>query len=288
MKADCEDGWCRVPAGCFVIGSPLGEWHRGALTEDQKAVTLTHAFNIQQTEMTRAQWRDITAVETSPTPQFACLEDDCPVTMVTWWEAVLAANMLSEKEGLPSCYQPYGCTGELGKGRVCEGFENANDSLYDCLGYRLPTRAESEYSARAGTTTAFYSGDILERAVTQECSREPNLDRIAWYCHNSEGKPHRVALLEPNGFGLYDQLGNVEELLNDVEYWASSPGGTDPEGMVSRPDAQGVASSRVIRGGRVDLQGWLSRAANRSDSRWNAYGEYRSLIGFRLVRSLPK
>jgi formylglycine-generating enzyme required for sulfatase activity len=46
VKTDCSAGWCKVPAGCFVIGSPDNEWGRALVSEEQAKVTLTHAFLI--------------------------------------------------------------------------------------------------------------------------------------------------------------------------------------------------------------------------------------------------
>lgn len=69
---------------------------------------------------------------------------------------------------------------------------------------RLPTEAEWEYACRAGTRTAFYTGDT-----------EADLARAAWYEGNSNGVSHPVGQKEPNGFGLFDMLGNVGECCQD-------------------------------------------------------------------------
>src|SRR5690242_7891792 len=111
VKADCEDGWCRLPPSCFVMGSPEDEWHRGLETENQVAVTLTHSIEVQQMELTRAEWTAITGRESSG-PE-TCGEPNCPTAMVSWWDAVSVADVLSEKSGLELCYDPVVCTGTL-------------------------------------------------------------------------------------------------------------------------------------------------------------------------------
>jgi Flp pilus assembly protein TadD len=95
-------------------------------------------------------------------------------------------------------------------------------------GGRLPTEAEWEYAARAGSTEARYGA----------------LDEVAWYNANSGGQTHEVAQKRANGFGLYDMLGNVWEWVNDwydQNYYQRSPS-QDPIG----PTSGGL---RVLRGG---------------------------------------
>ena len=96
--------------------------------------------------------------------------------------------------------------------------------------YRLPTEAEWEYAARAGTT-----GD-----------RYGNLDAIAWYRDNSRYRTHPVGQKAPNAWGLHDMLGNVEEWVEDR--YGDYPGGavTDPRG----PGSGLYQVYRVYRGCR--------------------------------------
>jgi formylglycine-generating enzyme required for sulfatase activity len=92
-------------------------------------------------------------------------------------------------------------------------------------GFKLPTEAQWEYAARAGTRTAFYNGPITQAVL---CSPvDPVLDAIGWYCGNSGGRSHPVGGKAPNGFGLHDIAGNVLEWCEDVY----------DEGFYSRPEA---------------------------------------------------
>ena len=128
-------------------------------------------------------------------------------------------------------------------------------------GYRLPTEAEWEYACRAGTTTAYNTGDTIS-------------DDTGWYRDNSNNMTHEVGKKPANAYGLYDMHGNVWEWCWD---WYGSYGNaarTNPMGASS-------GSVRVLRGG-----GWVSsaqsvRSAGRSLN--SPSGRYYDL-GFRLVR----
>lgn len=275
-KADCQNGWCKLPPSCFVMGSPEDEWRRGRNTETQVAVTLTHRIEIQQRELTRAEWESITTTP-APGPE-NCTLPDCPVAMVSWWEAIHAANLLSAQKGLPACYAPMGCTGTLGKDLTCTGVQDPDKKVYECEGYRLPTRAEAEYAARAGTISTFYSGDITPFQDITICNIDPALELIGWYCGNSGGRAHPGGELLPNGFGLYDMIGNLGEWNNDQQHFSSSEGGMNPGGKVER------GAERLIFSPQYDHYNYIARTANLLSGPWNLGGGIRT--GFRLVRTL--
>jgi formylglycine-generating enzyme required for sulfatase activity len=141
----------------------------------------------------------------------------------------------------------------------------------DCQGYRLPTEAEWEYAARAGTQTAFHTGGI-----TDTVCNDPNLDAAGWYCGNSGDRTHRVGEKQANAWGLYDMHGNVFEWVQD--WYAEYPAGAavDPVGP-----AAGVY--RVTRGGPWGSNAQYARAADRNGYSPVNRGNY---IGFRPARSL--
>ena len=125
--------------------------------------------------------------------------------------------------------------------------------------YRLPTEAEWEYAARAGT-----SGD-----------RYGNLDAIAWYGDNSGSRTHPVGRKAPNAWGLHDMLGNVWEWTQD--WYGDYPGGsvTDPQGPAS-------GSERVFRGGSW---GGFARYCRASFRGYDSPGFRAGYLGFRLLRT---
>ncbi|MCL1916602.1 MAG: formylglycine-generating enzyme family protein [Desulfovibrionaceae bacterium] len=129
---------------------------------------------------------------------------------------------------------------------------------------RLPTEAEWEYAARAGS-----SGPYLPLMELAE---------YAWYRDNSEGRTHPVGGLKPNAWGLYDMYGNVWEWVQDFydgDYYAASPD-ADPPGPED-------GEERVVRG-----CSWNDRARCRSSFRLFDEQDARDPItGFRLVCSQP-
>jgi len=262
------------------MGAPEDEWQRGRYTGEQVAATLTHAIEIQQMEMSRAEWWEVTSVLPTGYKQEddgKCLEDNCPINNVTWWEAITAANLLSEQRGLTPCYEPVKCTNDLGNGLTCEGVTEPEKSVYDCEGYRLGTRAEAEYATKAGTYSTWYSGSITVYD-NLDCNFDENLDKIAWYCFNSDDRAHPRGKKERNAFGFYDLIGNVGEWLNEEGRTTAAVGGTDPKGAVD------TSGERQLFGGLYNTRAWSAcRTSDLFAAPWDFRG-YRT--GFRLYRTL--
>jgi formylglycine-generating enzyme len=292
VTKSCADGWCRIPAGCFVMGSPESEPARGAYTEQQAAVTLTHAFEIGATEVTMQQWRSVSFADPifpASDPYKTCDDASCPVLTTSWFDTLAFANALSERAGLPPCYVLEQCRGVPGgssdtpggpQGTIlsCDRVATTAAKVYDCPGYRLPTGAEWEYAARAGTTAAYYAGGQSADRLAGGCYPEPNLLPIAWFCSNATDQRVRpVALKLPNAWGLYDVLGNAMEWMSESHDGRSVANpSTDPYGALS------ATTSSNMRGAAATSWPDILRVAQISDGPHHGRG-----AGFRLARTLP-
>lgn len=261
-------GWACIGAGTFMMGSPLSEPTREN-DEVLHRVTITRAFWLEETEVTQGEWQSLMGYNPS---SFNGCGATCPVEQLTWYEGVAYANALSLKQGYPPCYQtPTGGTYDASAAMMM--LKPQWPAGLACPGYRLPTEAEWEYAARAGTNTAFYTGPIEDPACTPV---DPNLDKCGWYCGNSNSTTHSVGLKAPNAWGLYDMLGNVEEAVWDF-YAPYAGDAIDPVGPAS-------GDNKVVRGGTLDIPAHFSRAAYRE------YGLPEcsdKTVGFRLARSQP-
>jgi len=284
---DCAAGWCRIPAGCFVMGSPPDEPGRGANSETQVQVTLTHAILVQQHEMTQDQWIALGLVNFSGAISDIadCMQNDCPVGNMNWFEALAAANAHTSHHapGAKPCYDLSDCSKDQNGRLTCGKIGTNAPTVYDCAGFRLPTDAEWEYVARAGTSTAYYSGPVEQDLSPLDCAIDSNLDPIAWYCRNAASPTptitRPVGKKKPNAWGLHDMLGNAFEWTND-RYRGLGYGTVplvDPYGFPAGLDAV------ALRGGSVMTTPPRTRCAVRSQS--SPGGTFPG-FGLRLVRTI--
>ena len=218
--------WC--PPGQFMMGSPTSERGRDS-DEVQHEVVLTRGFFLSETECTQGQWEAVMGGNPS---YFKGTE--WPVEEVSWEEAVEYCRKLTAKQ--------------RAEGILADGWE-----------WRLPTEAEWEYAARAGTTGARYG----------------KLDTIAWRDGNSGIQTHPVKQKAANAWGLYDMMGNVWE-------WCSDWYGDYPTGSVTDPTGPSSGSDRVLRGGSWFNDAGYARSAVRGRFDPGCRG---NVLGFRPALS---
>jgi len=222
-----------IPAGKFVMGSPETENGR-TRNEVQHEVTISKPFYIGVYDVTVDQYtlfeKDIGQLHDAP--NFKQTGED-PVVNVSWNDAQKFCRWLSKKAGKT---------------------------------IRLPTEAQWEYACRAGTITAYNTGD-----------GEAKFTDAGWYSRNSDNRTHPVGQKKPNAWGLYDMHGNVWQWCSDYyneEY---------PDGAATDPMGPEKGSSRVLRGGCWYNFPDLCRAAyrNKFDPGTRRHGD-----GFRLVAAV--
>jgi formylglycine-generating enzyme required for sulfatase activity/serine/threonine protein kinase len=232
-----------IPPGTFEMGSPLLEHARLPNEGPRTEVRFTYGFWAGADEVTQAQYEDIMGQNPS---QFK--DPGRPVESVLWQEAKTFCEMLTRFE--------------RDAGRLPEGYV-----------YRLPTEAEWEYAARAGTRTPFFFGNQADASMGHFRGVYPR-DRTDGLRSPEGGYGTAiVGRYQPNDFGLYDVHGNVREWTLDA-YNGRLPGDTRVD-----PDPRSQGGRIAVRGG-----GWEDSAARvRSAAREQVSPELRSnAIGFRV------
>jgi formylglycine-generating enzyme required for sulfatase activity len=219
----------KIPSGEFMMGCVKGDSECEDSEKPQHKIKISQSFYMGKFEVTQGEWKKV--MDSNPS-NFSNCGDNCPVEQVSWDDTQEFIGKLCKRE----------------KQNPCK--------------YRLPTEAEWEYSARAGSKTKYYWGETIN-------------DAYLWYDGNSGGVTHPVGKKKPNAWGLYDMCGNVWEWTNDWydgDYYKNSPS-KDPKGPA---DGQ----FRVLRGGSWGDYASSSRLSYRSRSNPD-----RRLydIGFRLV-----
>ena len=224
----------RIPSGTFRMGTDQviradDFWKdcsscppRNDAERPVHQVTITRDFWMGQFDVTQGQWREL--MGSNPARSKAA-GPDAPVEQVSWRDA--------------------------------QKFLAKLNAAQDRWTVRLPTEAEWEYAARAGTTDETYG----------------TLDEIAWYRANGSGTTHPVGKKRPNAFGLYDMLGNVWQWCQDRFGPYSSEPSTDPQGATD-------GDRRLTRGGCFYCDAVHERAARRNR---DLEDHSSPSIGFRIV-----
>jgi formylglycine-generating enzyme required for sulfatase activity len=223
-----------IPAGSFKMGSPAGEKGRGENEGPQHTVNVP-TFFMGRFAVTQEQYQQV--MDKNPS-RFKGAKR--PVESVSWNEAVEFCKKLSQKTGRT---------------------------------YRLPSEAEWEYAARAGTTTPFHFGQTLTTALANYNGE---------YNYRSEPKgmyrqqTTEVGSFPPNDFGLYDMHGNVWEWCQDT--WHNSYKGAPVDGRAWIDNEN--QSHRLLRGGS-----WLYTpgSCRSADRYWDFPDLDDHYIGFRVV-----
>jgi formylglycine-generating enzyme required for sulfatase activity len=280
--------WVLIPAGTFRMGSSsedvaaahkaesyLQEEYFKELKEEQPqhAVRISRPFFMGVHEVTQSEYEQVMGTNPSNFSKTGGRSDAVsgqntgkfPVEQVSWFDAVEFCNKLSAKDGLPVAYRLSNIEREDGLIRKADVTPTGD------AGYRLPSEAEWEYACRAGTTTLFHFGSIL------------NEDKASFNRRTHPFGTTTVASYDANAFGTFDMHGNVSEWCEDVfneSAYASRSGTTDDPIVKSGSGFR--AEWRVSRGGSWFVTSWYTRSAGRSAIYPHARDDN---YGFRVVLS---
>src|SRR5215470_11663645 len=214
-----------IPPGTFKMGSDRGDPDERPVHD----VTISKQFYMGKYEVTQGQWQAVMGTNPSLFPD----NPKRPVDQVAWDDAQAFIRKLNAMEGVQL--------------------------------YRLPTEAEWEYAARAGSPRIYGFGNDPKQ-----------LGDYAWYRANAEHRTHPVGQKKPNAWGLHDMLGNVWEWVQDWEGKYASEAVTDPKGANS-------GTYHMRRGCAWNNEANVCRVANR----YSVIGYRDDFIGLRVVRMHP-
>ena len=282
-----------ITGGSFQMGDISGD---GEANERPVHTVTLSSFLMANYEVTYAKWMEVKDWAevigytfrnsgAMGSEDFGGTQDENhPVMMIDWYDAVLWCNALSEIEGLTPCY--YTSTSQItvyrsGELDIKEGWVN-----WEANGYRLPTEAEWEYACRAGNSTKYSFGNTLDgHDANFNLSGDGYEDNPPYY-----GGTTPVGDYSANDYGLYDMHGNVKEWCFDwyhKEYYKASTD-INPHGPLvgSKEFAPSfnyyLPPQRVVRGGFTHSNPPDLRSASRDHEL--PFGEI-GAIGFRPVRS---
>lgn len=322
-EASCADGWCYIPPRSYLSGAGPDRTSYGYGAQDAAITVVPRGFYVAETELSLGEFVQLMGYEPSDT---STCGSDCPAAGMSIFEVMEAANRKSDADGLDRCYILEGCAIEtfvapvLLTEHTAWTCDLATFAGVECSGYRLPSRAEWELAAGAGSPYCLPRGPTDPEAVSEfECDLVPELAEWSIYCGNADGG-HRPCIAEhtyavpghgdidvctglvpsrstnPNAFGLYEVLGNVWELTQTESTWHDG----DP---VSERDSEAPFAlnkeeeyiSLVTREDRVHLVGGSKDTRIPGSCRWTldiyvlrASLIYHQSVGARLVRTAPE
>ncbi|CAG1020150.1 Serine/threonine-protein kinase Pkn1 [Methylococcales bacterium] len=220
-----------IQGGCFLMGSSSNEVERG--NDEKQHKVCIDSFQIGKYEVTQAEWQSIMGDNPS-----SIKNNNFPVDNVSYQDIQQFIQKLNQQ------------TGET---------------------YRLPTEAEWEYAARAGSSTPFYTGDCIDN---QQANHDSSISYNNCPTGHSKGGIVAVGSYSPNAWGLYDMAGNAYEWTCS-EYDEHYTGNEQKCSNSTDPSTQ-----RVVRGGA-----WNSKSSGLR----SAYRDYdpsnlSDFLGFRLLK----
>ena len=256
--------------GAFTMGASRREAGRRP-NENLRDIQLVRPFYLGVREVTNAEFRLFKADHSSGTLQGLTLDNEAqPVVRITWTQAALYCNWLSDQESLPHFYQV--------SGDAVVGFNPASN------GYRLPSEAEWAWSARtdgSGNQLKYSWGSELpptEKAGNfADISSQSYLGEILFDYNDGYLATAPVASFKPNQYELYDMAGNVAEWVHDYYGAVGAIGGVevDPLGPIE-------GQFHTIRG-----SSWAHGTVTELRLSFRDFGkEIRDDVGFRVARYL--
>jgi formylglycine-generating enzyme required for sulfatase activity len=238
-----------IPSGDFMMGCTLEQGEDCDKDEfPVHYVIISHDFHMMKSEITQELYQKVMFENPS---RFTDCGGNCPVEMVSWYDAVQFANNLSRQEELEVCY-------------IIDGIDVKWTNGVECTGWRLPTEAEWEYASRGLQSFKFSGGDSVHE--------------VAWYSKNSYLSTHNVCTKNKNGYGLCDMSGNVWE-------WVYDKYNTYAVGPVVDPISDSGNEYRVLRGGNWYYDSFFLRSTKRHIGK-PSFSFIN--IGFRLVRTIEQ
>lgn len=246
----------KVKPGQFFMGSNKGRDNE----QPEHSVKITQAYELAKYEVTQALWLEVMgktvadqleifrkAIGKPNHTNLRGVGDDNPIYLVSWNETQVFLSRI-----------------------------NAIDKIYF---YRLPSEAEWEYAAKAGTNTLYSFGNDVTK-----------LHEYAWYLENGEFLTHPVGLKKPNPWGFHDMHGNVYEWVqdqaDDYSRWTFTQQ-IDPRGPNATEDNHKQVKDgdngpdRIMKGGSWGNPAHSSHSSRRTMNRPNSRSR---ALGFRLVR----